>query len=164
MTTLILGIGNPILGDDGAGIRVIQDLRESGLFADNKEVDLKEIATGGIPLVEFMLDYDHVVLIDALEGLEPGEVRELDPTSLDQHVNGSGVHDLDFRTSLELLQSVCPDRMPGLEDITIFGIGIGENTEFSEELSPPVERGVEEAVDRIRAKYGSRVEEDNGFK
>lgn len=155
MNTLILGVGNPILGNDGAGIAAARKLKT---LMRSESVEVRESATGGIPLVEQLLDYDRVLLIDAVMGMEIGEIAQLSPQSFEEGVHSSGLHDVDFRTSLELIKSMYPERMPRSDQIKIFGIGIGEGTEFSERLSPEVERGVEKVVEMILSEFSCSVE------
>ena len=52
MKTLIVGIGSPILGDDGVGIEIAQRCKE--LFANNDNVRVIEIGTGGLSLLDIV--------------------------------------------------------------------------------------------------------------
>ncbi len=160
MKSLILGVGNPILGDDGAGIKVVNELKKP---LKNAPVDIKEAATGGIPLVEQMLDYDKVILVDAMLELESGITDNFAPSSLEKRENPSGLHGMDFITSFEIMKSMYPDRMPELAEIEIYGIGIEENQQFSESLSPEVRGSVKKVSKTIRSKFNSReMEEEDG--
>ncbi len=62
--TLVLGMGNPILGDDGVGVRIAQEVQVA-LPAD-AGVDVSEACVGGLSLMERMVGYDTVILVDAL--------------------------------------------------------------------------------------------------
>lgn len=160
MRTLILGVGNPILGDDGAGIAVVRKL---GGYIKEAAVDLKEAPTGGIPLIEQMLDYDKVILVDAMLELEPGLTENFNPSSLEKGGAPSGLHGMDFITSFEIMESLYPDRMPDLEDVEVYGIGIEGNQQFSESMSPEVKEGVKKVSKNIRSKFNSReMEEEDG--
>ena len=61
--TLVLGLGNPVLGDDGIGCRVAQAL---GGAAEDLEAEIDTCEKGGLSLMERMLGYRRVILIDAL--------------------------------------------------------------------------------------------------
>ena len=160
MRTLILGVGNPILGDDGAGIATVRKLER---VLKGPQLDIKEAATGGIPLVEQMLDYSEVILVDAMLELEPGVTKKLTPSSLEKKGTPSGLHGMDFLTSFEIMKSMYPDRMPDQENILIYGIGIEKNQRFSETISPEVREGVEDVYENIRSKFNSReMEEEDG--
>ncbi|MBN1317307.1 MAG: hydrogenase maturation protease [Anaerolineales bacterium] len=69
--TLILGLGNPLMADDGAGIQVVELLMGNELPAG---VKVQDGGTAGIGLVPEMEGYQRVFLIDcALMGAKPGE-------------------------------------------------------------------------------------------
>ncbi|MBM3286395.1 MAG: hydrogenase maturation protease [Candidatus Eisenbacteria bacterium] len=61
--TLVLGIGNLLLGDEGFGIHAVRRLRDEGL---PDGVDLEDGGTGGVDLLDRMAGYGRVVLIDAI--------------------------------------------------------------------------------------------------
>lgn len=69
--TLILGLGNPLRGDDGVGVAVIAALRTAGLPAG---VDLLDGGTPGLEIVLLLQGYRRAVIVDAADvGREPGE-------------------------------------------------------------------------------------------
>jgi len=60
MKILVAGMGNVLRGDDGFGIRVLEELSKNHQFAE--EVDLYEAGIGGIGLVqELMNGYDALI-------------------------------------------------------------------------------------------------------
>ena len=63
MRTLVLGLGNSILGDDGVGIQVAARAREA-LVGSGVEVD--EEHRGGLRLMERLVGYDRAVIVDAI--------------------------------------------------------------------------------------------------
>ncbi|MDP6627572.1 MAG: hydrogenase maturation protease [Methanopyri archaeon] len=148
MRTLVIGVGNPLVGDDGVGIHVVRRLQELGL---GKHVELEEAATGGLTLVEMFLGFEKVVIVDAIasEALPPGDVMLLTPESLKGTTHLSSPHDTNFATALELLKSAVPDQVPS--KIVIVGVGIkwSRIREFSEELSTEVRDAVQKAVEIV---------------
>ena len=72
---LILGVGNPILSDDGVGIHVVRALQKK--YSNIPSIELDELDTGGLSLAERFIGYKKVVMIDALalEGGKPGQVH-----------------------------------------------------------------------------------------
>jgi len=73
----VIGVGNPLYGDDGFGIAAIEALRKETLPPG---VDLIDGGTLGVDLLEFLKDYRTVIIIDAAEmGLAPGTVRVFRP-------------------------------------------------------------------------------------
>ena len=71
MNTLILGIGNTILTDDGIGIKIAQKLKE-----DNPELEVMETSEVGMALLELLDGYDKAIIIDSIktEQGKPGEL------------------------------------------------------------------------------------------
>ena len=65
MKTLIIGLGNPILTDDGVGVKVARLLEEKIDLAAHPRLEIIEASAGGLRLMEVVLDYDRVILIDA---------------------------------------------------------------------------------------------------
>ena len=98
MKTLVLGLGNPILTDDGVGVRVAEAIREA--LPPDTSIDVSEASVGGLRLMERVLGYDRVILIDALHNNHnhPGvihrmtleDLRDISPTFLN---DGSAVLD-----------------------------------------------------------------------
>jgi len=80
--TLILGLGNELLADDAVGVLVVRQL--SNDLADRADIDVVGTPEHGLALLDLLIGYDEVVLVDAIVSgaHEPGEVFEIDPTEL----------------------------------------------------------------------------------
>lgn len=150
MNTIVIGLGNPILGDDGVGWRVLEEVkRRLTLLGEENNVDLDFLSLGGISLMEHLIGYERVILVDAI--LTDGEIGWITLARLDEIPNYSAfhttsVHDTSLRTAIELgkrLGAQLPD------DVTIVGISIKRAYDFSEELSPPVENAIPKAVEFV---------------
>jgi hydrogenase maturation protease len=144
--TLVLGLGNPILRDDGVGWRIVEQA-ERAVAVDGVEFDC--VALGGLALMERLIGYRRAILVDAMqteEGLA-GQVCRLCLHDLPTMHSGS-VHDASLKTALELGRSLGA-QLP--EDILIIGVEAAEVLDFGETLSPPVEAAVPVAVDMILA-------------
>ena len=72
-------MGNVLRGDDGFGIRVVEELSKNYKFPD--EIDLYEAGIGGISLVqELMAGYDALIIVDAIDkGAAPGTFFVVEP-------------------------------------------------------------------------------------
>ena len=71
--TLVLGVGNLLLKDEGVGIHVIKALENEKLPA---HVHLMDGGTGGLHLLSWLQGYDRIIMIDAtLDNNPPGTVR-----------------------------------------------------------------------------------------
>lgn len=76
----IIGIGNPLLGDDGVGVEVI---KEMGRLKLPPAVRLYDGGVGGFSLLGLIEGAEKAIFVDALEmGLEPGSIRQLDMEQL----------------------------------------------------------------------------------
>lgn len=141
MRTIVVGVGNPVLGDDGVGIHVIRALGELALPDD---IVLEEAFTGGLALMDMLLGFDRVILIDAviMEDQDPGSITVIDVSEMPS-AHSANPHDVSFPEALELVSEMDAGGVP--EDIRMVCINIEPATEFSEELSGPVEDAVEKA-------------------
>jgi hydrogenase maturation protease len=152
MKTIIIGLGNPILGDDSVGWRVAELVRQtierSGLPHPDLEVDC--LALGGISLMERMVGYDRAIIIDALTtGERPlGSVFHFPiedlPDLTADHM--TAVHDTSLPVALKLGQTMGA-KLP--QTIDIVGIETVSVFDFSEELSPQVAQAVPQAVNLV---------------
>lgn len=154
-STLVIGLGNPILGDDGIGWRVVEDLANQintnqvtpldeivfPVHFSDLDVELDCLAVGGLALMERVLSYDRVLIIDSMVTRENpiGAVKRLSISEADLldartgHLTSS--HDTSFTNALRVGRAMGA-KIP--EKITILGIEINEAFDFSEELSPEV--------------------------
>jgi len=78
MKTIVLGVGNPILSDDGVGIHVSQQIKQR---IKDPNVIVEEALTGGMNLLDLILGYDKAIIIDAVKtnGGRNGEVHRYPP-------------------------------------------------------------------------------------
>jgi len=77
MKTIIVGIGNPILGDDGVGIHVLKEVQRK--ISDTKNVFFEEAMTGGMNLLDIIIGFEKAILIDAvhLKNERNGSVKRM---------------------------------------------------------------------------------------
>jgi hydrogenase maturation protease len=157
MKTLVIGLGNPILTDDGVGVKVAYAVRDALASAGHNDVTVTEASAGGLRLMEMMVGYDRVVLIDALQHADarPGTIRrmtleELRSISPTQH--STCAHDTSLVTALDL------GRQLGLHlprDFAIYGVGV-ENVEyFGEEPTPEVARAIPKVTAAVLAELNA---------
>lgn len=146
---LVVGLGNPILGDDGIGWRVAaalqQELAESGeCFQD---VEIESLALGGLSLMERLVGYERAIIIDAVQthNGRPGQIYNLALADLPDLSTGhtTAAHDTSLQTALRLGREMGAD-LP--DDVTVVGIEAEQVYEFSEELTPAVAAAIPDAV------------------
>lgn len=136
--TLILGLGNPILTDDGVGVRVAEEVR--ALLPENSPVEISEVSIGGLTLMESMIGYDRVILIDSYLGQDgiPGSFRKLsldDLRSVSPTQHSASPHDASLVTAVEAGQRMGL-QLP--EQIIIYAINVQNVEEFNEQPTPSV--------------------------
>lgn len=95
---LILGIGNILLKDEGVGIKIVEELKKIKL---PKNVEVQDGATLGLSLLNFLGNYDKVIVVDAVKGgKEPGTIYKFDLYEFIDNVDCpfslSSMHDFDF--------------------------------------------------------------------
>jgi hydrogenase maturation protease len=130
--TLILGLGNDILTDDGIGPRLVRDLAH---MITDTSVQFDTASCGGLEIMEYIKGYEKVVFIDAIRNHDgkPGDVYYFIPSDFRETTNLSSLHDINFLTALELGNSLSLD-LP--VDLHIIAVEIIEDMEFSEEFTP----------------------------
>lgn len=148
MKTLVIGLGNPILGDDGVGWKVAEAL--SSVVSRQSSVEVDTAALGGLSLMERLLGYDRVVLVDSMEtGQGPvGSVQTFPLASLPDPMSGhsASAHDTSLMTALRTAEQIGAN-IPNHVDIV--AIEAQNVYDFSEELSPPVAAAVPVAVEHV---------------
>ena len=142
--TLVLGLGNPILSDDGIGPRIAGELE--GRVDGN--VTVMEASLTGLNLLELLVGYGRVIIIDAIktsEG-EPGRIYRLDIEDFNSTRHAVSTHDVDLATALELGKRLGLD-LP--RKIDILAIEVAETDRFGEEFTPEVAEAIPLCVEMI---------------
>jgi hydrogenase maturation protease len=150
--TLILGLGNPILGDDGVGIAIAREIKER--WPADPSIDIIEASLAGRFLLDVICGYQTVAVADAIitdENAPAGATYTLSVEDLGAVVNPYASHALDLRTTVELGKQLGYE-MP--DTIRIYAVEIKENTVFREALSPEVEATVVPVARRIMQDLG----------
>ena len=139
---LVLGLGNPILGDDGVGWKVVEAVH-TRLGALHAPVEVDYASLGGLSLMERMLGYERVILVDCLEtGSAPvGAVSSFPLSELPDPTAGhsASAHDTSLMTALQAAQSMGAD-IPSRVDVVT--VEARTSYDFSEQLSPEIAAAV----------------------
>ena len=139
-----MGIGNLIMSDDGAGVKVIQHLAENYRFPP--EVTVLDGGTLGLDLLPRLEGIDRLLIVDAVEtGNAPGSLIRLSgeeipivmETKLSPHQ--MGLKDL---IAISVLQGVKPPEM------VLLGVQ-PETIELGLDLSPAVEEQFDELINKV---------------
>lgn len=153
MKTIVIGLGNPILGDDGVGWKVAEEVKKQlsspPEFLPRREgshVEVEFLSLGGISLMEHLIGYERAVLIDAIvSDQEPGSVivARLSELPDNSALHTASAHDTSLQNALKLGKSmgaVLP------EEVTVVGIAANRIYDFGEELSLPIAQAIPGAV------------------
>ena len=114
-STLILGIGNILMGDEGVGVHVAKMLEENN-FPDH--VTVLDGGTGGFHLLEYFDLHDHIIMIDAtLDGLPPGTVRQIKPRFALDFPPAMSTHDIGLKDLVSAMQLL--GRIPEIDLLVV---------------------------------------------
>jgi hydrogenase maturation protease len=140
MKTLVVGLGNPILGDDGAGWVVAEEVKKQ--LPAGLPVDVDCLSLGGVSLMERLIGYERAILVDAFISEE--EDGSIIVSKLEELPNYSAfhltsAHDMSLQTAMRLGHQLGAD-LP--EDVMVVGVSARHVYDFSDELSPPVQDAI----------------------
>jgi hydrogenase maturation protease len=137
MKTIIVGLGNPILGDDGVGWKVVQEISQN--LPRNVSVGIECLSMGGLGLMEHLIGYDRAILVDAfiVDAEDVGSIliRTLSELPNYSAFHITSTHDTSLQNALQLGREMGA-KLP--REVIVIGIAIQRISEFSEEISPLV--------------------------
>ena len=142
--TLILGVGNLLMSDDGVGVHVIQRLTASRVLPD--EVQAVDGGTCGLDLLQYFEGVEHLIVVDAANlSQPPGSIQRLVgeqvPAFLAQKVSP---HEINLP---ELLFSA---KLTGLYPKRVVVLGVQpQSIDTGVDLSPALADRVDELVERV---------------
>ncbi len=139
---LILGIGNLLLKDEGAGIHLVSRLEREHFM----DADLIDGGTGGFHLLGILGSYEKVIIVDASLDDEPvGTVRLLKPIYARDFPKQLSAHEIGLKDLLDAL-FLLGDK----PDIYLITISVKDFQELGLELSHEVEEAIPLAIEKIK--------------
>jgi hydrogenase maturation protease len=146
-SVLVLGIGNILLNDEGAGIHVVSALEKEGYNGAN----LMDGGTGGFHLLGFIQSYKTVIIIDAaVDQFPAGHVRVLYPKYAKDFPTQLSAHEIGLKDLLDA--AFLLGNMP---HIYLVAISIKDFQDMGMELSAEVESAIPEAVKKVKELVAS---------
>lgn len=141
---LVMGIGNPLVKDEGVGVRIIEEMMQTLSFPDN--VTLIDAGTMGMGILNLFRECDYLLIVDAMDGTgePPGTVVRLAPEDFAPNQILHSLHDLRFVDVLqaaELIGTRPEADCVGVQILDMAGVGIG--------LTPDVEAAIPRAVEAM---------------
>lgn len=142
---LVLGVGNPILTDDGVGIHVARELKK----LDLQGVDVEELPASGLELLDMVFGYDKVIIVDAIRtnGGTPGDFYTLTEDDFIRSVHGASPHGINIPTALAMGRRIVPEQMPS--DLVFVAVEVVDIENVSDKMTPDVTKAVPRIVEFV---------------
>jgi hydrogenase maturation protease len=149
MKTIIVGLGNPILSDDGVGVLCANQIKELLPPHLEEHIEITEASVGGIRLMELLVGYDRAIIIDAIKSSNVHKLGDIQKISLEdlrdisptQH--SSSAHDTSLVTAIDFGMKL---GLPLPSEYSIYTIEVDNISDFSETPNPEVFRAVPEVT------------------
>lgn len=145
--TLIVGLGNTLLSDDGTGIYLVRELEK---VIDNPDIVIREASMGGLELIDVIAGYKRVVLINAVLS-ENQSVGTLIRLGINDIKGGSSWtrHQVSLDEAVRLANKV---NMNITSDIRIYGVVVKDISTFNENCTPEVSSSLPGLVKSLKQK------------
>ena len=146
--TLVLGLGNVIMGDEGIGVHVVRALVQQALPPN---VECLDGGTGGFILLEPLQSASRIFLVDATADGNPiGTVTRTTPKFSRDYPPTLTAHDIGVKDLLDAFYM-----QGGSRDVVLYAITIDPHQSISMELSEKCKKAADEAAERILAELNS---------
>lgn len=142
--TLILGLGNVLLQDEGIGVHTLKVMNQMK-WPEN--IDLLDGGTGGFVLLSLFQDYQTMIIIDAALTNDPqGTIKTIQPRFAKDFPKSLSTHELGLKDMIE--SSILLEKVPKLYLITCT---INPEQEMSVELSPAIKKCIPQIISETKS-------------
>jgi len=139
---LILGVGNYLMGDEGIGVHVMQEMAKIKL---PEYVDILDGGTGGFLLLNCFEAYQTIIFVDAtMDGKPAGTISLIRPKFASDFPSALSVHDVGLKDMIEAVYL-----MEEKPDLHLFTVSIEELVPMTIELSPDVKNAIPKIIEQI---------------
>ena len=139
---LVLGVGNYLMGDEGIGVHLIEQMSSRQL---PEYIDLLDGGTGGFLLLNYFEVYPVIIFVDAtMDGKEEGTISLIRPKFASDFPSALSVHDVGLKDMIESVYL-----MEKIPDIYLFTVSIKEIDPMWVGLSPRVSEAIPELIEQI---------------
>jgi hydrogenase maturation protease len=155
--TLIVGLGNNILSDDGAGLLIAREVYSR---VKSEHVDFIESSYAGWRCIDFFPGYEKIIIIDVIcdDKRQPGDCFKMDlPATIPLHRQSS--HNVGF---LEMLELARQTGMITAGEIVVYAVAARTIYEFSEQISEQILSRVPGILSEIIKNEFSGITQDGG--
>jgi len=156
-TVALLGLGNPVLGDDAVGLHVAAEVAR--LHTEHPVAGLTVLtsARAGFELIDLLTGFTHALIVDALDLPEPtpGRVRRLTLDDVAGSVRLVGAHEMSIGDAFALARTL-GIAMP--EHVEIFAMEVVSTRTLTEEMTPAVAAATGPLARALHARAGELAE------
>jgi len=144
--TLILGIGNILLKDEGVGVHVVERLKTMPL---PENVEVLDGGTAGLDLADYIAGRKKLIVIDAVNaGGKPGTLYRLTKENLDIKPKAIfSFHEIDFLDALHISEVV--NSKP--EEVVVIGIE-PKDMSIGTDLSPEIQERIPRIIELVTSE------------
>ena len=139
---LVMGVGNYLMGDEGIGVHIIQEMAKMDL---PENVDILDGGTGGFTLLGCFESYPTIVFVDAtMDGKPPGTLSLIKPRFASDFPSALSVHDVGLKDMIEAVYLM--DHVP---DIHLFTVSIDKIDPMTTDLSHAIEDSIPKLIEGV---------------
>ena len=158
MRTIIIGLGNKLFGDDGAGIAVAEKLRE--FINTNRAIEITTSSLGGLRIIDLLSGFDKAVIVDSIITGQhpPGYIQKWNYEEMINSTRMVSFHDVNFATAVKFAEHL---NIPMPTEISVYTIEVRNVESFSESLTPKIKDAVDLCAQRILVEINEELKSKN---
>ena len=158
MKTLVLGLGNTILSDDGVGIHIAEYIKDRC-----KNTEVLEASAAGFRVVDEMIGYNKLILIDSIitNKSTPGTLHILDPDDFSKTAHYTSPHDISLFEAFRIVKEQ-DYQLP--EEIMIYAVEVADVETLSEQCTEEVQQAIPAIAERIIEENKLKVVIDREYR
>ncbi len=141
----VLGIGNPLLGDDGFGVEVVKRLKER--IGEPPDVEIIDGGSLGIYLLPYLEDKTHLIVVDVINfGGKAGEIAKFKLEEIPGYIGLKvSEHQITFHEVIALMNllNIKPD------EAVLIGVQ-PKNNQWGAQISEEVKNAIDDVVEEIK--------------
>lgn len=150
---LVIGMGNTLMGDDGVGVHVINEIKGLKKFNMSGNTDVIDGGTAGIDLLDILSEYQRVVVVDAIKkdinSSNTVRLFSIDSIVFKNDEDNFSIHDLDITSTISLMKAL-KISIPAITIVGIPAVDISPCMGLSEECRGHIPIAIKLIVEMIR--------------
>jgi hydrogenase maturation protease len=150
-TVAVLGLGNPVLGDDAVGLHVAAEVARLDKEHPVAGLTVLTSTRAGFEVIDLLAGFTHALIVDALDLPEPspGRIRRLTLADVSGSARLVGAHEMSVGDALALARTL-GIAMP--ESVEIFAVEAAATRTLTEEMTPAVAAAVQPLARALHAR------------